>query len=121
MGKVQRQQTNQEQYWRKMIRQATRSGQSIRAFCRQRRLKEHQFYRWQRRLKDHRPRQDKPASRLGGPDTGQATFALVSDQPGQLSSGIELLLSDGTRLRIGPGVEEETLRTVLAVLGAEVC
>jgi len=114
MGKLEPYQAEQERYWQKVIQQATRSGQSIRAFCRQRRLKEHQFYLWQRRLKDHRPRQDKSA-------TGQATFALVSDQPGQLSSGVELLLSDGSRLRIGPGVEEKTLRTVLAVLGAGVC
>ena len=47
----------------------------------------------------------------------QATFALVSEDGGDLgSSGIELVLRDGRRLRIGRGVDEETLRTVVGVL-----
>lgn len=31
-------------YWQKTIREAARSGMSIRAFCLQRRLRESQFY-----------------------------------------------------------------------------
>ena len=38
-------------YWQRMIREAVRSGMSIREFCRQRRLKESQFYWWQHKLK----------------------------------------------------------------------
>jgi transposase len=102
-----------------MIREAAGSGLSIRAFCRQRRLKESRFYWWQRRL---RGQQDKRRPQRGGPvpDT-PATFALVSDQPGALESGIELVLADGRRVRIGQGVDAETLRTVLAVLGSAGC
>ena len=33
-------------YWQRTIREAARSGMSIREFCRQRRLKESQFYWW---------------------------------------------------------------------------
>ncbi len=33
-----------ERYWRRVIREAARSGVSIRQFCRERRLKESQFY-----------------------------------------------------------------------------
>ena len=33
-------------YWQKTNREAVRSGMSIREFCRQRRLKESQFYAW---------------------------------------------------------------------------
>ena len=50
---------------------------------------------------------------------GRSTFALVSDEPGELGAGIELVLSDGRRVRISRGVDEETLRTVLAAVGTE--
>ena len=40
-----------ERYWQEIIGEAVRSGMSIGEFCRQRRLKESQFYWWQRRLK----------------------------------------------------------------------
>lgn len=43
-----------------------------------------------------------------------ASFALVSDEPGATDAGIELVLGDGRRLRIRKGVDEETLRAVLA-------
>ena len=50
-----------------------------------------------------------------------ATFALVSDAPGELDAGIELVLADGRRIRIRRGVDETTLRTVLAAVGAAPC
>lgn len=95
--------------WRKLIREASRSGLSIREFCRRRRLKERQFYVWQRRLKE------------GRTDHGRVTFALVSEEPAEMASGIELVLRSGTRLRIGRGVDEATLRTVLASVDREPC
>lgn len=49
-------------------------------------------------------------------ERSQASFALVSDQPGGLDAGIELVLRDGRRLRISKGVDEETLRAVLAAV-----
>ena len=56
-----------ERYWQKIIREAVRSGMSIREFCRQRRLKESQFYWWQRRLKAGRgERNAEQASRARG-------------------------------------------------------
>ena len=36
-------------------------------------------------------------------------------------TGVELVWGDGRRLRIGPGVDAATLRTVLAVLEPERC
>ena len=51
----------------------------------------------------------------------QTTFALVSDEPGGLAAGIELVLSNGRRLRIGKGVDAETLRTVLAAVEGQGC
>ena len=104
-------------YWQAVIRDAARSGMSTRAFCRQRKLKECQFYWWQRRLKEKRP----SVATARGPEDGPASFALVSDEPGMAEAGIELLLAGGRRLRIAKGVDEPTLRTVLAALEQPGC
>jgi hypothetical protein len=102
-----------ERYWQRTIGEAARSGISIREFCRQRRLKESQFYWWQRRVKasgKERRIAKQRAEREG------ASFALVSEEGGTMPAGIELVLRDGRRLRISKGVEEETLRAVLAAM-----
>jgi transposase len=104
--------------WPRTIREAVRSGMSIREFCRQRRLKESQFYWWQRRLKAGR---EEPTLRRPGSQGGAASFALVSNEGGAMDAGIELVLGDGRRLRIRPGVDEETLRSVLAALEPPRC
>ena len=93
------------------IGKAARSGMSIREFCRERRLKESQFYWWQRKLKGD-GEERKMASGVGR----RARFALVSDEAGVMATGLELVLRDGRRLRISQGVEEESLRAVLAAL-----
>ena len=100
-------------YWQRTIREAVRSGTSIREFCRQHRLKESQFYWWQHKLKVGR---QKPSTRGQGATRGSASFALVSDEPQANDAGIELVLGDGRRLRIRKGVDEVTLRAVLAAV-----
>jgi hypothetical protein len=45
----------------------------------------------------------------------------VSDEAGETEAGIELVLGDGRKLRIRQGVEEETLRAVLAALEPARC
>ena len=54
---------------------------------------------------------------------GPASFALVSEELAipQAGTGIELLLSGGRRLRISRGVDQETLRRVLAAVEHEEC
>ena len=52
---------------------------------------------------------------------GAASFALVSEEAGATDAGIELVLGDGRRLRIRRGVEEATLRAVLAALESPRC
>jgi hypothetical protein len=103
--------TEKGRYWAKVIQEAARSGVSIREFCRQRQLTVSQFYWWQRRLQAPPPRAKKRVSA-----SMAASFVLVSE-PGQgLDAGIELVLGDGRRLRIHKGVDETTLRAVLAAL-----
>ena len=100
-------------YWQRTIREAARSGMSIREFCRQRRLKESQFYWWQHKLKAGRHER---SIRGRGVNREPARFALVSDEPEATDAGIELVLGGGRRLRIRKGVDEETLRAVLAAV-----
>ena len=104
--------------WRKLIAEAARSGMSTRAFCRGRGVSEPLFYSWRARLNG--PRQG-AARRRARTRFEAASFALVSDAPGALDSGVELVLADGRRLRIRQGVDEATLRTVLAAVGSASC
>jgi hypothetical protein len=86
--------------WRQRIAQQETSGQSIRAYCRERGLKEHDFYGWRQRLR----KQSTPAR-----------FALVETKPTeQTVPPIELMLASGDRLRIPH--DAATLKLVLAVL-----
>jgi transposase len=102
-------------FWQRNIREAARSGMSVREFCRRRRLKESQFYWWRSNLGTRSERRRKP---LPSP---AASFALVSEGEGMSDAGIELVLGDGRRLRIRQGVDEETLRSVLAALEPARC
>ena len=100
-----------QRYWQRTIREAARSGMSIREFCRQRQVKESRFYWWQRKLKV-----DQQERKLSPGGDGRASFALVSEEAGSIPAGLELVLRDGRRLRISKGVEEASLRAVLAAL-----
>jgi len=107
----QKQDLEKERRWQKTIREAAQSDLSIREFCRRRKLNVSQFYWWRLRLKT---RQSRIMGKPGG--DGRASFALVSGESGTTDAGIELLLGEGRRLRISRGVNEETLRAVLAAL-----
>jgi len=87
--------------WRQRIAQQESSGQSIRAYCRGRGLREHAFYGWRQRLR----KQAAPVK-----------FALVETQPTEAEPAppIELMLASGDRLRIPH--DAATLKLVLAVL-----
>ena len=104
--------------WRKLVAEAARSGTSIREFCRQRRVTEAQFYAWRARIngKVHGVARQRALASAKG-----TTFALVSETPGELDAGIELVLADGRRVRIRRGVDEATLRTVLSAVGSGPC
>lgn len=112
------QDVDKERYWQRTIGEAARSGKSIREFCRQRRLKESQFYWWQRKLKADRQER---TMRRQGVNKGPASFALVGEEVGTTDAGIELVLSGGRRLRISKGVDEQTLRAVLAAVEPAGC
>jgi hypothetical protein len=95
--------TKQEQrreLWRQRIAEQEKSGQTIRAYCGERGLKESAFYGWRGRLR----KQNTPVR-----------FALVEAKPAvETPLPLELLLASGDRLRIRS--DAATLKLVLAVL-----
>src|ERR1700689_204719 len=95
-------QEERHQWWRQLVTQQEQSGLSVRAFCQQHRTNEPSFYQWRKRL----------AARL------PVKFALVETSPNPPARGatVDLRRVPGERLRIEPGGDAATLRTVLGVL-----
>jgi transposase-like protein len=111
-----------ERFWRRMLCQWRRSGQSVRAFCAQHGLAEPSFYTWRRTLtqRDQVRRQARGPGRQALP-AQQADSA--SDQPVFVpvrllapAAALEVLLSSGRLLRVPTGFDAATLRQLLAVL-----
>lgn len=99
--------------WRRIFAECERSGAGVRAFCRERQIKEHLFYRWRRVLERE--------ARAGRPAAVEPRFVLVKPD-GEAAAGggsaLELRVERGWRLRIPAGADEMTLRAVLAALAA---
>jgi hypothetical protein len=90
--------------WAERIAAQQRSGMSVKQFCKEQGLTEYSFYAWRKRLWERVP----------------VRFALVERsarrQERSAEPPLELVLATGERLRISPGVDIMTLRTVLDVL-----
>jgi putative transposase len=91
-----------EKKWTELIRQQQQSGLSISAFCRNRGFSDQAFYYWRKRLSVREP----------------VRFALVAANAATTTdpAPIELFLASGDRLRVAPGTDAMTLRTVLNIL-----
>lgn len=72
------------------------------AFCREHGVSDQSFYNWRKRLSESEP----------------VRFALVAANAPVTKDSlpVELILASGDRLRIAPGTDAATLRTVLNVL-----
>jgi transposase-like protein len=91
--------TNEKrEYWSKLIAEQEASGQTIRAFCKERGVADQALYSWRKRLRKIEPVQ----------------FALLKTVAS--AAPLELLLANGQRLRIAKGVDAATLRLVLDAL-----
>lgn len=89
------------EHWSRVIAEQESSGLSIRAFCKQRGVRDHSFYAWRRRL-----------ARVPG-----VRFAELTTFAGMATaSTIEILLTTGDRLHIPNGVDSATLRLVWEIL-----
>lgn len=94
---MKRQRADRTELWQRIISEQEASGQSVRAFCRERGCKEHSFYMWRKRLR--KPK----AIRFALVETNQALPAMI-----------EVALAGGDKLRIP--CEAAALRLVLGVL-----
>ena len=88
--------------WQELIRQQEQSKLSVSAFCRQHGFSDQSFYNWRKRLAADKP----------------VRFALVDagSSGADQFAPLELILASGDRLRIAPGTDAATLRSVLNVL-----
>jgi hypothetical protein len=107
--------TNEEgARWRALLVEQKESGQSIVGFCRERALPVWQFYEWRKRL---RPAE---ASSFVAVEisTTETPAALLPTAPVP-SAPIEVRLSRGRSLLVGPDFEVNHLRRLLTVLEQE--
>jgi hypothetical protein len=117
MAKVASRNLQKEAAWRRRLRQQAKSGQSIRAWCGEHRVTETAFYWWRREL----ARRDA--------EGGAAAFVpvCVAEEPardGDRGGGdqrggdalIEIVLTDGRRVRVAGRVDQEMLTAVLEAL-----
>ena len=114
-----------ERTWRERMRQFDKSGLSIRQFCEQEGLVNHQFSWWRRELKRRSatsaPRKRKVKARSAS--TAQpskspvASFVPVHlESPSPVQPSVEIVLDQPPRIRVAPGFDAELLRQVVRVL-----
>lgn len=97
-----------ERRWRQLMREKRASGQSVAAFCRARRIPVHQFYWWQRQLRLRNGSQSSGATQTDDP------FVPVRVPFGV--STMEVVHPGGCVIRLGAGVDTQSLRRVLDAL-----
>ena len=130
-GKVRgrsRRNVGKEREWRALLGEQRGSGESVRAFCRQRQLRETSFYRWRREiaLRD-REAAGKQQKKTSPPILAPVVFV---DEPREAfsnssSPSIEIVLggvfNGGATVRVPPHSTREQLDMVLAVLEQRLC
>jgi transposase-like protein len=94
--------------WRELVSEQSQSGQTVKAFCEDRGLRDSLFYDWKKRL-----RESEVEKFVEVRVTRAEERALPA--PGH-SRAIEIRLSKGRSLLVEPGFEAGHLRALLAVL-----
>jgi transposase len=119
VGHGPRREAGKEKFWRRVLREFAGSGQSVRAFCRQRQLSEPSFYAWRRTL----TRRDAAmqAATTAAPAAAPAfvpirLLATTTDAPAADAAAIEVVLAGGMRIRLRPPVDRAALIEIVAAL-----
>jgi transposase len=112
-------------YWRKVLRRQHASGEGVTAFCQRAGVSTHQFWWWQRTLRERdagRRSRDRSCRPGDLPVDGQhdvVTSAFVPIRlPVSLNSSIEVVHPQGCVVRVPPLFDTLTLRRLLAALDA---
>lgn len=97
--------------WRELVSAQSQSGQTVSAFCRDRGLRDSLFYDWKKRIRKGEAAKfvevklkEPSEQRMPSPERYPA---------------IEICLSKGRSLLVGPGFDASHLRALLAVLETE--
>ena len=113
MSNEQKNATDQQEFWEMALETFKSSGLSVRNFCKKEGLSEPAFYSWRKKLtKSDEPKKDKSKA------ASSSAFIKVS-MPNDNPAPLELVLSSGNSLRIGPGADSQTLSNVISVLHRE--
>jgi transposase-like protein len=104
-----------ERFWRQTLGQQVVSGQSVRAFCRQRQLNESAFYFWRRELEQRQTQKEDNAKR-------DALFVPVVAGPVAETTGssMEMVLPSGAVLRLS-GRDMDAVIEWIAKVEAQLC
>ena len=109
--------------WRGLVGRQARSGQSVRAFCREHGLGESAFYFWRRQLAsetrtpDALRRSSRRTGRGGSREVASVSGFVPVEVTGDGSSGqVEVQLESGVIVRIHGSVDDELITTVLSAL-----
>lgn len=106
------------EYWTKILAEHAASQQGIRAFCRQRQVKEASFYAWRREL---RFRGLLKAGGTAGRRIGQRPAGFVAvvpaPTPRPVGSGVTLEVDGRLRIVLESGFDRATLAAALAAVG----
>jgi len=99
--------TDREEFWRKAMAEARGSGQSVRAFCHERGLKENLFYHWRREI---RTRDAEAGDRAG--------FVELFRAAGQESrAGVSIRIGERISIVLERGFDAAALKAVLVAVG----
>jgi hypothetical protein len=104
-----------ERLWREHLAAWRRSGQSVRAYCRQHDLAEPTFYLWRRAL-EQRPVLSTPSQLVPAALPGNAPFVplrLIGPSPTQ--AVLELVLRGGRVVRVPNGFAPDALRQLITL------
>jgi len=97
--------------WRGLVSEQSQSGQTVAAFCRDRGIRDSQFYDWKKRIR--------------GGEAAEFVEVKLKEPSEQRKPAperypaIEIRLSTGRSLLVEPGFDASHLRALLAVLETE--
>jgi hypothetical protein len=98
--------------WRKLVSEQVRSGQSVAAFCGERRLCAPHFFAWKKRLRQAAT----PRETQGGEAAQFVEVKVVAAASTAGDSRVEVRLQNGRSLLVGAGFDAQHLRALLGVV-----
>ncbi len=104
----------QRERWRSLLAEQKASGQSAAVFCRERGLREWQFYEWKKRL-----RPAEAGSFVAVEVAASEPLARTEPSPLEPGAPLEVRLRGGRSVLVGPDFEARLLRRLLQVLEQE--